>query len=219
MIKGILPPTVAVAAVDHDPAGAELFPEEEAAVIHAEGKRYREFATVRWCARRAMAQLKVSPAPIVRGKNGAPAWPAGIVGSMTHCEGYRAAAVASTHNITTLGIDAEVHEAIPKGVLKSIACDEELSCLRTLNSIRPDIHWDRLMFSAKESVYKAWFPITKKWLGFRDAVIVISQDGTFTARLLPSDSPFDQLDGRWAVEEGLVATSVVVPASSAEQSC
>ncbi len=43
----------------------------------------------------------------------------------------------------------------------------------------PGPSWDRLLFSAKESVYKAWFPLTGRWLGFEEAAITINPaDGT-----------------------------------------
>ena len=54
--------------------------------------------------------------------------------------------------------------------------------------------WDRLLFSTKESVYKAWFPLAERWLGFEDARVTIDRDrGSFAARLLV---PGPRLDGR-----------------------
>jgi 4'-phosphopantetheinyl transferase EntD len=80
------------------------------------------------------------------------------------------------------------------------------------------VSWDRLLFSAKESVYKAWFPLARRWLGFDQADITIGAlDGTFTARLLVpgplvAGSALTVLHGRWAADQGLVATAVVIPA-------
>ena len=46
------------------------------------------------------------------------------------------------------------------------------------------VHWDRVLFSAKESIYKAWFPLTGRWLGFEEASLSIDPAaGTFAARL------------------------------------
>jgi 4'-phosphopantetheinyl transferase EntD len=51
----------------------------------------------------------------------------------------------------------------------------------------PGVHWDRLLFSAKESVYKAWFPLAKRWLGFEEAVVTVdASTETFVAQLLVS---------------------------------
>ncbi|WP_319204824.1 DUF6545 domain-containing protein [Streptomyces sp. ME02-8801-2C] len=77
---------------------------------------------------------------------------------MTHCDGYRAAAVSRRLDVAALGIDAEPHAPLPPGLLRRIASPSERGHLTALRHTRPALHWDRLFFSAKESVYKAWFP-------------------------------------------------------------
>src|ERR1019366_900885 len=99
----------------------ELFPEEQAVVERAVSKRRQEFGTVRHCARQALGSLGLSPVPILPGDMGVPLWPASVVGSMTHCEGFRAAAIGLRSDIVTIGIDAEPHERLPEGILDSIA--------------------------------------------------------------------------------------------------
>ncbi|GAB3888825.1 hypothetical protein GCM10029964_057160 [Kibdelosporangium lantanae] len=137
-------------------------------------KRRREYATVRDCARQAMADLGLPPVPLLSGERGAPRWPAGVVGSMTHCAGYRAAVVALDSTVHTIGIDAEPHDTLPEGVERTIALDGERAMLARLAAADPAIHWDRMLFCAKEAVYKAWFPLTRKWLGFEEASITLS---------------------------------------------
>src|SRR5438874_13378259 len=94
MIGEILPDWVAVGEAFGDLPDAPLLGPEAAAVASAVPSRQREFATGRACARQALAALGVAPVPLDRGAGGAPAWPAGGVGSITHCAGYRGAAVA-----------------------------------------------------------------------------------------------------------------------------
>src|SRR5262245_28830029 len=94
MIDELVPGAVTAVEAFVDPPDATLFPEEEAVVRAAVDKRRREFTTARVCARAALAKLGYPPIPILPGKRGAPTWPDGVVGSMTHCAGYRAAAVA-----------------------------------------------------------------------------------------------------------------------------
>ena len=190
MIEEILPATVASTEMFEDPPDVRLFPEEEAVLARAVGKRRREFATARACARDALARLGLPPAPILPGEQGAPQWPQGIAGSITHCSGYRAAAVASARNILTIGVDAESDGALPDGVLDVVSLPAERARLRDLASAAPGTSWDRLLFSAKEATYKAWFPLTRRWLGFEDADITISPaDGIFQVRLLVSRLP------------------------------
>lgn len=115
MIGDLLPPNVAAAEAWEDPTDAGLFPDEEALVANAVAKRRSEFATARRCAREALARLGMPPAPILSGPKREPQWPVDVVGSITHCEGYRAAAVARAGDVRALGIDAEPHAAFPTG--------------------------------------------------------------------------------------------------------
>ena len=210
MLERILPPAVRSAHTRTDPP-AVLFPVEAALVENAVEKRKREFTTARHCARLALAELGVAPAPILPGTRGAPRWPDGIVGSMTHCAGYRAAAVARRAQAAGIGIDAEVHGPLPEGVIKLVASAGEQARLAALAIARPEVHWDRLLFSAKESVYKVWSPRTGEWLGFEEAEVSFDPEAaTFTARVLVP-GPFSVLSGRYLVEDGLVLTAIVLP--------
>jgi 4'-phosphopantetheinyl transferase EntD len=218
VIEEILPACVVTVEARHDPTDTRLFPEEEAIVERAVEKRRREFGTARMCARTALEKLGFPAAPIPTGKRGEPLWPTGVVGSITHCDGYRACAVARAEEIATVGIDAEPNASLPDGLIGDIARPEELPSLRYLDLQRPEIHWDRLLFSAKESVYKAWFPLAERWLGFEDAVIAIDPSrGTFECRLLVAgprlaDGLLRGFFGRWIVCEGLIITAIAATA-------
>jgi 4'-phosphopantetheinyl transferase EntD len=217
MIEQILPPEAVAVDTREEWLDIELFPAERAALGQAVEKRRLEFITARACARRALAQLGLPPSPIANGERGQPLWPAGVVGSITHCAGYRACALARARELTALGIDAEPNEPLPEGVLGEIARAEERPQLAELARAQPAVSWDRLLFSAKEAVYKVWFPIAECWLGFEDAVLSIDPAvGTFQARLL---KPWPQaafpatLAGRWLACEGLVLTAIALPAA------
>ncbi|GAB7039616.1 MULTISPECIES: 4'-phosphopantetheinyl transferase family protein [Catenuloplanes] len=204
MIEQLLPPGVAWAETFGD-EDCPLFPAEEAVVARAVEKRRREFVTGRWCARRALATLGLPESPIVPGERGAPGWPPGVVGAITHCAGYRAAVAARTGEIRSLGIDAEPDEPLPAGVLELVSLPEER--LWTESAGRGP-HWDRLLFSAKESVYKAWFPLARRWLGFEEARLTATPDGTFHAEIL-IDGPVSAFSGRWLASGGLILTAIV----------
>jgi 4'-phosphopantetheinyl transferase EntD len=218
VIEKILPAGVVCVEAFGDHDDVALFPEEEALLARAVDKRRREFTTARGCARRALATLGVPPAPILPGERGAPQWPPGIVGSITHCAGYRGVAVAHAGDVLAIGIDAEPDDVLPDGVLDTVSVPAERARLRELSAVAPGTCWDRLLFSAKESVYKAWFPLAKRWLGFEDADIVFDVvNGTFDARLLIGDvevggSPLVGFSGRWLACDGLLLTAIVVPA-------
>ncbi|MFG2480193.1 4'-phosphopantetheinyl transferase [Streptomyces fagopyri] len=179
MIEELLPDSVvSVEALGDDAAaGVRLYPEEEALAASFVPKRRSEFAAVRGCARQAMEKLGVAPRAIARGDSGEPIWPAGLIGSMTHCEGYCAASLARSGDLASLGIDAEPHQELPEDVIVSVALPTENERLRRLAERDPSVHWDRLLFSAKESVYKAWFPLMEQWLDFLEADIDLFEDG------------------------------------------
>jgi len=216
VIEELLPDAaIAVEAfADGDEAG--LFPQERELVGRAVAKRRREFTTGRQCAHSALERLGVPAGPIASGERGEPLWPDGVVGSITHCDGYRACAVGRTAELLTIGVDAEPHAPLPEGLLADVAGAGERRMLAELSAATPAIHWDRLLFSAKESVYKAWFPLAGRWLGFEDAELEIDARGrSFEARLLVpgplvAGVGLGGFAGRWLVRDGLVLTAIAL---------
>jgi 4'-phosphopantetheinyl transferase EntD len=218
VIERIVPAqAVAVEAFD-DPPGLTLFAEEEAVVANAVEKRRAEFTTVRHCARQALARLGHQPVPILPGGRGAPRWPDGLRGSMTHCQGYRAAVLGRTRDLASIGVDAEPNEPLPDGVLKTIGLDRERVEVARLIADHPGIRWDRMLFSAKEAVYKTWYPLTGRWLDFTEADITFTPDtGEFVARLLVpgpvlAGREVRSLAGRFMVANGTILTAIALPA-------
>ncbi|HEU5417061.1 MAG TPA: 4'-phosphopantetheinyl transferase superfamily protein [Streptosporangiaceae bacterium] len=216
MIEVILPAAVAVAESRTDFSDGHLYPAEQALLGRAAGARRRESATVRSLARAALAQLGLPPAPILRGEGGAPVWPDGVVGSMTHCRAYRAAAVARASVMCSVGVDAEPNEPLPPDVIDVVAHDDERARMCGLQAARPEVSWDTLLFSAKESVFKTWYPLTRRWLDFDQVAIAVEPaGGTFYARLTDSsDTPGAAgtagFAGRWLARDGLLLTAIAV---------
>jgi 4'-phosphopantetheinyl transferase EntD len=223
LMSSVLPGTgtsgenLASAELYSDPPGLAPMPEEEPLIARSVAKRRNEFITVRHCARMALGELGFPPAPILKGDKGEPCWPDGVVGSLTHCAGYRGAVVGRGAIVRSVGVDAEPHDVLPDGVLDAISLSEERSKMAALPA---GVHWDRILFCAKEATYKAWFPLTKRWLGFEDAHITFDVDGsgpggTFESVILIdgatlSGPPLTSLAGRWSVERELVLTAIVL---------
>ncbi|WP_091558411.1 4'-phosphopantetheinyl transferase family protein [Micromonospora pattaloongensis] len=219
MLERLLPAGVICREAFDDRVPAPLPAEEACAVAHAVETRRREFATARRCAREALTALGVPVRALPAGPSREPRWPDGVVGSITHCDGYRAAVVASRVRMATLGVDAEPHDRLPRGVLDRIALPAEVDWVMRSTAIDGSVHWDRLLFCAKEAVYKAWFPLARCWLGFEDVAVSLERPrGTFTARLrapkslLPGGVPVTGFAGRWRVDRGLILTAIAVPA-------
>lgn len=220
LVGAVLGAEVAVAEVFADIDGVELFADERQRIAGSVESRRREFATGRECARRALELLGHPRASIGTGPRNTPVWPAGVVGSITHCAGYRAAAVAASGSIVALGIDAEPHGELPPELLPSVLTGTERAELGALTRDRPDTRWPRLLFSAKEAVYKAWFPLTGRWLGFEDVHVRLDPaSSTFVATLLVAPAhiggrPLPSLSGRWVLGNDLVVTAVTVAAAA-----
>ncbi|HZA12105.1 4'-phosphopantetheinyl transferase [Mycobacterium sp.] len=220
LLSGVLPEALdglAAAELYSDPPDLAPLPEEEPLIARSVAKRRNEFITVRYCARLALARLGWPPVPILKGEKGEPCWPDGVVGSLTHTEGYRGAAVGRHDHVRSVGIDAEPHDVLPDGVLNAISLPAER---RELEAMPPGLHWDRILFCAKEATYKAWFPVTRRWLGFQDAHIVFDVDASGTAGGFGSEilidgaavsgPPLTLLRGRWSVRDGLALTAIVL---------
>lgn len=168
----------------------------------------------RECARRGLLRLGHLPVAIPRLPGGGPAWPEGIVGSITHCAGYRAALVGRTADGRSAGIDAEPHRPLPPGVMELISSAGEQRLTGRLHAAAPHIHWDTLLFCAKEAVYKAWFPLAGTWVPMTQTTAWLGTDGSFrvTIRLRenqPGDLSLLTWKGRWAVRDGIVVAATV----------
>lgn len=215
MLSAILPPGVVVAEARGRLPRTPLLPDEAPAVARAVCRRRLEFEAGRCLARQALQQLGHPPVAIPQGPNREPIWPAGIVGSITHCRDYCAVALAPTSVAVALGIDAEVRAALDEGVLRLIARPEERVWL---DQQADAAVWGPLLFSAKEAVYKAWFPLTGRSLDFSAASIRFDQERqSFRAALL--DEPvtrggrtLDHLDGAYCIDHTYLVTAVAIPA-------
>jgi 4'-phosphopantetheinyl transferase EntD len=214
LMSAVLPSTQDLASVElyADPPGLAPMPEEEPLIARSVAKRRNEFITVRHCARLALAELGFPPVPILKGDKGEPCWPDGVVGSLTHCTGYRGAVVGRAAAVRSVGVDAEPHDVLPAGVLDAISLPAEREAISALPA---GVHWDRILFCAKEATYKAWFPLTKRWLGFEDAHISFDRDGSFVSTILIdgatlSGPPLTELAGRWSVAQDLVLTAITL---------
>lgn len=177
--------------------------------------RRQEFAAGRYCARTAIAKLddrRSGEAP-GRGADGAPTWPAGLTGSITHAGGFVSAAVARADRIDGLGIDTE--RIVTAEVAREIA--ELVTCPAELDRVAGMAGFDRatalsLCFSAKESLFKCLYPLARRFFDFADAEIVRidPNDRSFTGRLridLNADLPAGCIiHGRYALDRSFVHT-------------
>lgn len=220
MIAELFPPRVVTVVATEAMWSAELHPEEEACVASATAKRRREFAAGRACARLALARLGVPEAPLARNEDRTPRWPSGVVGCISHCAGYCGAAVARREFATGLGLDVEVVGRVRPALLPRICTAAERDALASLGRERErgEVDWSTLLFSAKESVFKCYYPLTRVPLGFHDVEIEVAPaQRAFTARLLrtgvPSAAGARTFSGRYASDGKRVFSGITLEPS------
>ncbi len=211
---------VAVAECDGESPPA-LLAEERILVERAVAKRQRQFAAGRACAREALATLGVDSQGLAigRAETRAPIWPEGFAGSITHTEGHCAAAVTRIGEVLSVGIDVERRGALDDRILERICSPEEREALAAIAAEDPEARsvgeWGKLVFSAKEAFYKAFFPLAGIVLGFRDGHLEVDAQRAVFRMTLHDDQPLfagrRSVTGRFAFGPAHVFTAVAVP--------
>jgi 4'-phosphopantetheinyl transferase EntD len=162
----------------------DLHPLEQNHVKKAVQKRRNEFSTGRVCAHLALTALGKPTTPLLAGDKREPLWPEGIIGSISHSANCCIAAVSDDPALLSIGLDVEKNEAISASIRDMIALPEEIEALA---NYKDDPRLWKLIFSAKESVYKCLFPLLHQWIGFKQARLNFDfHQGTFSAQLDPS---------------------------------
>ena len=194
-LRGLLPAGAAVAATDPQ-ADHPLLPGEHIAAVP---RRQREFAAGRAALRAAMADLGLPPTAIPMHPDRSPALPAGLAASITHTA--TACLAAAMTGRRALAIDLEPDEPLPSDILDTVLTPAERGT--------PDA---RVIFSAKEALYKAQYPLSGMLFGF-DAVAVTLETATFTATFLQAVPGFptgSRLTGHWTRTDGHILTALVI---------
>ena len=195
LISRILAPGIFGGEMEDVGQPALLAPGEEALVAKAAPKRRRDFAQGRACALQALAALGHDNAIIGRRDNGAPLWPDGIAGSITHTAGYAAALVSDASRFSGIGLDAERVGGVTQDLWPRLFGAAERDYLETLDEEDRKLA-ATLFFCAKEACYKAWGMETA--LPFREIHVTRGEGGFSATR---SD---DSLKGRFAVQGDLL---------------
>ena len=129
---------------------------------------------------------------------------------MTHCNSYCAAAVAPSQVCNAIGIDAEPNRGLTPRVLDRIASSTECEHVQYLRASQPHISFDRLLFSIKESIYKAVFSNSGDSLRFKDVRVLVNPNGNFDAQITSPHLRCASLQGNWGERDGILGTIVTI---------
>ncbi len=178
------------------------FPDE---IKGAVNKRKAEFFAGRFAAKLALVAAgasKSSASAIYIGKHRSPMWPPAYIGSITH-HSSRAICIVGVKNKDTrfLGIDTEVILTQEKALeVAPLIHDDQEHHLLISEGLCSNIA-TTLIFSAKESIFKALYPIVGSYFGFECARVISFDWQKLTLQL--------ELDDNFAKSKGLDKNYVV----------
>jgi 4'-phosphopantetheinyl transferase EntD len=213
MIERLFPEaviTVTSDTVEHELLG--LLPEELSQIHRAVEKRQQEYAAGRQCARAALRRLGIHGFALVNDADRVPMWPPEIVGSVTHCDDFCGVAVARRHPILGLGVDAEPIDRTEPALHEIVCVETEQAAIERAGNGERDFLF-KALFSAKESFYKAVFPLFRIPLEFHEVEIQLGDNGQFLPRVLVAlPSGFERLkaQGRIVATHRHVFTGVTL---------
>jgi 4'-phosphopantetheinyl transferase EntD len=212
-LRHIVPAGVAVAATEMGQAQRSLTASESRAISAMAPRRLLEFTAGRTCAHEALALLGVPSSGVPIGPQREPLWPSGVVGSISHSRDLAVAAVAPMTVLHAIGIDIEPALPLDSDLLSSICSPAELARLRS----GPDTALRaKFVFSAKESVYKCLWPLTRQFLEFSDVEIVLgdsNENFTVVGRGPLREPSFPSLSGRITVAADHIITVACMAAT------
>jgi 4'-phosphopantetheinyl transferase EntD len=164
-----LPGKIAIGCRQIRPAdAAALTPAEAAPLVKAVPAVRAASGAGRLLARQILQSAGVTPVALLRSPSGAPAWPEGYVGSIAHDDVMAVAAIARDPALRGIGIDVEPRASLPEELVDLVVTAPEA---RELDGDRIAA---RLLFCAKEAVYKATNPIDGRFLEFDDIAVGIA---------------------------------------------
>lgn len=192
----------------HRPAHFELLDAERTAAVEMTERRLRDFLNGRACARLALARLGFADCPVPIGADREPLWPDGVVGSISHCGESAGAAVARSDHIEGIGLDIELREELDEALVPMICRADERAYLAARDG---RLRLAKLIFSAKESIFKCIWPSVRRFVDFQEVSIDLDLDhNAFRARARSAGLPADlvgRLRGRIGRAGELLVTS------------
>ncbi|MFI4979769.1 MAG: 4'-phosphopantetheinyl transferase [Nevskiales bacterium] len=181
LLDTLFPVGVAAAARLQPGDAALLYAEEAQHLGKAIAKRVGEFAAGRICARQVLEQLGIHGFPLLVREDRRPQWPDGIVGSITHTQGFYAAVAARREDYQAIGVDAERVGRVGRHLWPKICTAAEVVWLEGLSETE-QARAGALIFSGKEAFYKCQYGLTESWVGFQDVALEPLDSGLQSGR-------------------------------------
>lgn len=143
-------------------------------------KRQCEYLAGRFCANEGLKQLEyklaidIANKEVGTGKNREPLWPQGVLGAISHSSRFAMAMVTQDKGgYLGIGIDIEeeMAEDLARDVSGQIMSEEEKRLNKEPDSF-DNKNFVTLVFSAKESIFKALYPSVGEFFGFEACELI-----------------------------------------------
>lgn len=179
------------------------------ALRHAVRKRQAEYLASRWLVAKLLETVDIPHFQLYNRPDRSPIWPTETVGSLSH-HGYKAFAIIDTVTAWA-GNDIERILTQEKAAeLRSmIMTPEELAILTAVGLSLPQA--TTLVFSVKETVYKAVYPAVQTLFGFEQVTVTAIDPrlGFITVQLSSVAQPKQNVDPLWQIHYWLTDTEVM----------
>lgn len=141
--------------------------EEQALVEHAVASRRHEFSSARFLAHQLLDELGEPRLPLMQQADRAPAWPAHVIGSLSHSQKWSAAAVSLANDeLHGIGVDIEDQRPLGDNLFVEILTPRELAFMHETVASSAQSARVLAVFSIKEAIYKCMAPLGNAGLGF-----------------------------------------------------
>jgi 4'-phosphopantetheinyl transferase EntD len=205
-----------VATVEASPciSRSRLHEDEWKIVATAVPKRQAEFCGGRMCAHQALEKLGIAGGAILQNSDRSPRWPANVTGSISHTEGYCAAAVARRDELEGIGLDVELASPLEE-TLHSLVCTAQERRWLSAYPLGERNTYAKILFSVKEAAFKCQFPLTRQFIEYCQAEIVLDFEQLSFRVAVPHKRPevslvCAKIRGRFEVRNGFIFSGATI---------
>ncbi|SDL53372.1 4'-phosphopantetheinyl transferase EntD (siderophore biosynthesis) [Maridesulfovibrio ferrireducens] len=193
---------------------SSLHEDEWEIVADSVPERQAEFCGGRVCAHQALKQLGMADSAILQNKDRSPRWPDNVTGSISHTQGYCAAAVAKKDDIEGVGLDVELDSPLDWKLSELICSPQELIWLSSY-PLSERSKLAKIFFSTKEAAFKCQFPITQEFIDYAQAEITLDFNELSFNVIVTHKSPevslvCSKIHGRYEVKNGFILSGATI---------
>ena len=200
-------PNTCVAILSISDYSHKLIGSEIVKAGHMKPLRKNAFSSGRYAVHLAQNELGLEPSEILAAGR-QPIWPVGQVGAITHSTDFAAAIVSC--DLLSVGLDIERLGRIEEKLYDKFFTPLELASINEMT----DCEVETVIFSAKESIYKAIYFMLRRYVNFKEVELSLNaEDSSFFVSYIGEDMTSlrnHETRGYWSVCKDHVLTVVEI---------